>query len=404
MKLQKTAFLGILVVAGLMPAGAGVTVYEKGEKKIEIGGRIQVTYLGIDPNCSAGVNCLQDDEGQTFDSMVDSLFFRRLRLYIAGTITESWLGKIELDFGQTLNENEVQIRDAYFVFSGFKNDTSRLYIGNSKAVFGREFLNSSAALDLVERGFVGDHNFGVPDRMLGLRFDSRVAGGKLSYQLNAGSEAHDPAVARMDFESVVNNEGDFNEGWMASGRIDYHPMGYMTMSQADFTRSKSRFTVGLSGFGWRNDDDNNTYTDIDGTSLDPDKVDLSRAWGGELSLAYRGHGVSLDAEYQVVRGRTVVTDFTGGLYLNGATQLDKFGIVTGVMVLKNFLEIAAGYDVQDASNYETKYARTSLATNFYFAQKKHNLKLQLQYTMTRNFLGIDGQDQNVILASTQFKF
>lgn len=391
-----------LLLSIVHPAWAGITVYEKDDKKVEIGGRIQLEYVGVDPNCSAGVACLENDSGDTFDSYTDEMFFRRLRPYIAGTVSKNWMGKIEFDFGESLDSNEVQVKDAYFAFSGFKNDHSKLYIGNAKTVFGRELLNSSSSLVLVERGFVGDHNFGVPDRALGVRFDSRVLDGKISYQLSAGAEQHDPGVNRVDFDSVVNNATDWNEGVVVAGRIDFHPLGYMKISQGNFGRGKSKFTIGLSMFAWRNDNDNNTYTDGSGGSLNPDRADLDQATGGELSAAYRGHGVTVDAVIQRVSADTVVKDFTGGVYLNGSTDLDKFSLIGSYLFAKDFLEIVLGWQQQDASNYQDKFTRTSAGVNFYF--KGNNIKLQLEYQDTRNFIGISGQDQGVYFVSTQFMF
>jgi hypothetical protein len=400
-----TSALAVASVAAGLPALAGITVYknEKGDKKVEIGARIQVEYVGIEPRCDAGVACLEDDGGDTFDSYDDDLFFRRLRPYIAGTITEDWMGKVEVDFGESLDADEVQVKDAYFEYSGFDNEHSKLFIGNSKTVFAREFLTTSAKLVLVERGFTGDHNVGVPDRALGVRWDTGVLDDKISYQLHGGVGSHDPAVNRMDFDSPVSNQGDWNEGLVASGRIDFHPLGHVDFSQGDFDKKdRSKIVFGLGAFGWWNDGDNDTYTDAGGNATSLTKVDLDEALGYELSFGYRGHGVTIDAEYQRVSGDTVDEDFTGGIYRDGSTDLDKVSIVGSYMILQSFFEIVLGYDQQDASNYEDVYRRTTAGLNWYFNQ--HNLKLQLDYRRTENFIGLQGQDQDVVFVSTQFVF
>ncbi len=393
--------LGVIGGAAL-PVHAGITVYEEGDQKIEIGGRIQPMYLNVMPDCSSGVPCLEEDSGRVFDSSTDRLFFRRLRLHIAGTITKFWMGKIAFDFGEAEDAGEVLVKDAFFARSGYANEHSKLTIGNAKTVFSREFLNSSSALMLVERGFTGDHNFGVPDRALGVRWDSRVLDGKVSYAANLGAEHHDPAINRMDFDTPVNNASDWNEGVVAAARVDFHPFGYHEFTQADFARTEPRVTVGLSAFAWSNDDDNNTYTDPDGTSNNLEKVDLDNADGFEASFAYRGRGVSFDAEYQVVSGETVDKAFTGGLYRDGETDLEAVSIVGGYLFPENSFEVVLGWESQNADNYEDEFTRASLGLNWYL--NRHNLKFQITYRVVENFIGLRGQDQDVILASTQFKF
>ena len=87
----------IVALTAVPAADAGIVVYEEGNKKVEIGARIQLQYLNNRP-----------DEGQS----EDTVFFRRLRPYLAGTVTENWYGKLQFDFGKTLDENEVAIKDA----------------------------------------------------------------------------------------------------------------------------------------------------------------------------------------------------------------------------------------------------------------------------------------------------
>jgi len=404
MRMRVAAIFLILGTIGgvALPAHAGVTVYEKDEKKIQVGGRVQVEWVSITPDCSAGVSCLQDDSGNTFDSTFDELFLRRLRPYISGTITEHWMAKIEFDFGAAEDADEVQVKDAYFARSGYENESSKLTIGNVKTVFSREFLNSSAELIVVERGFTGDHNQGVPDRALGVRWESRVRDGKIFYAANIGGEQHDPGVNRMDFDTPVNRAVDWNEGNVAAARVDFYPLGYFKISQADFGRKSSRVAFGLSTFAWRNDGDNNTYTDASGNAINPAKVDLDNADGFEASFAYRGRGVTLDVELQTVGGETVDKAFTGGLYRDGKTDLDKFSIVAGYLFPKERFEVVVYRNGQDATNYEDTFTRTGLNLNWYLNQ--HNLKFQLTYSMVENFIGIRGQDQTTLFGSTQFKF
>ena len=66
-----------------------------------LGGRVQLQYYRADP-----------DGGES----TDDLFFRRLRPYIAGTVTENWMGKIQVDFGKAGDDDEVAVKDAYLQY------------------------------------------------------------------------------------------------------------------------------------------------------------------------------------------------------------------------------------------------------------------------------------------------
>ena len=378
------AVLLVTLLLLALPAFAGVVVYEEGDKKIEIGGRIQLQYLYSDVEDSVSI---------------DELYFRRLRPYIMGTVTKDWIGKIQFDFGKAEGSNEVAVKDAFMEYSGWKN--MKLRLGNTKMHFSRETLTSSKKQQLVERTFVGDHNFGTPDRLLGVRLNGNSESKKFTYGIGAGVASHDPAAARMDFDSPVNRDSDWNEGLQLSGRVDFHPFGYLKMSQGDFTR-KQKLTIGVGAFTWSNDDDVNTYTDDGGNSLDAGKADLDSANGVEVSFGYRNAGWSVDGEYQMVSGDTMDSTFTGGLYVSGTTDLDKYAVEGGYMMPSGKVEFVAGYDSLDADNYEDAWTRTAVGVNYFF--NEHKTKMQVTYRMSENFAGVAGEDVNTGFVQFQFVF
>jgi len=383
---RRTVLSFFWILGFALPTQAGVVVYEEGDKKIEIGARIQIQYLRIDPDGA--------------DSQ-DDFFFRRLRPYVKGTVTENWLGKIQLDFGESEESDELKIKDAYARYLGIANNT--ITLGNSKAPFSREFLASSKRQQLVERSFTGDHNFGSPARQLGVRWDGQIENKKITYAACIGAQNHDPGVNRMDFGSPVNNQSDWNQGWLGAARIDFHPLGFAKFDQADFHSEALRFNFSLAGFSWSNDEDNNSLTDpLTGLATDPDKVDLDSAVGLGVSAGLRGHGFSADAEYQQISADTVDSEFTGGLYRNGTTDLNIFAIEGGYMIPGISLELVGGWDSFDADNYQSKFERTSIGLNWYW--NKHKAKLQTTYRMVKNFLGSKGADQDVVMVQMQFVF
>lgn len=375
--------LALVPVTG---AVAGITVYEKDATKLEVGARVQIQYLQA-----------EDADGDT----PDDLFFRRLRPYIAGTVTEDWFGKFELDFGESLDTDDSQLKDAFVEYRGW--ESVKLTIGNSKTPFSREFITSSGGQQLIERTVVGDHNFGAPDRQLGIKADGRHAAGRLAWSASVGQERHDPNADRMDFDSPANDESDWNEGRLYAARVELHPLGPTPYDQADFNTDSWKFVVGVGSFVWDNDGDRNTLTDPNtGLTLDPEAVDLDEATGFELSGGVRGHGVSADIEFQKISGETVDSTFTGGLYEDGETDLDKMAVEGGYMFRNNHLELVAGWDSQDASNYETAMKRTYLGVNIYVNQ--HKAKFQGTWTMVDDFLGVGGDDRDLLQVQFQFGF
>ncbi len=377
---------GCALVASLAPpADGGIVVSDKDGKKLEIGGRIQLQYLSTD---AAG--------GDT----EDTIFFRRLRPYIAGSVTENWWGKIQFDFGKSIDGNEVAIKDAYMQYKGWNNLT--LTIGNSKTPFSREFLTSSKRQQTVERGFVGDHNFGSPDRQLGLKLEGHNASKKVTYAFAVGAEHVDPDVRRIDFDTPVNNASDWNEGLILAGRVDFHPRGFMKFDQGDFHSDEVKFNFSLAAFTWENDGDNNTLTAADGSSTSSSKADLDSAEGFEISAGLRGRGVSIDVEYDLISGDTVDPSFTGGVHQGGSTDLDKFQIEGGYMFRGNSFEIVGKWEFLDADNYQDAWEATEVGLNWFWS--KHKAKVQFTYRMGENVFGVRGDDIDSTFVQFQYVF
>jgi hypothetical protein len=367
-------------------AEAGITVFKDGDKYLKIGGRIQLQYHSEKP-----------DDGET----TDELFFRRLRPYIEGSIHEDWLGKFQWDMGGSSGDNELVVKDAYLQYKGLKGH--KVTIGNANFPFSRELLTSSKKQQLVERTFVGDHNYGTPNRNLGVHVTGGALDKKITYGVSVASASIDPDDDKLDFDTPVNKDSDFNEGWIFGGRVDLHPLGNLKMSQGDFQR-EPKFTIGVSAFVWNNDDDNNTYTDP-ATNLDTSggsKPDVHEVTGFEASTALRLYGFSLDAEYNIFDAETIDPSVTSGIWENGEADLENWAIEGGFMVLRDKLEIVGAFQSQDANGYMTEWERTSVGVNYFF--KKHDIKIQTTYRMNDNVKGVPGDDEDELFVQMQFVF
>lgn len=361
------------------PAEAGVT-YKDGDRYLKVGGRLQVQYHQVDPEAGT-------------DS--DELFFRRFRPFIEGSIHPDWKGKFQWDMGKS----DLAVKDAYMQYSGL--DAMKITVGNANFPFSRELLTSSKKQQLVERTFVGDHNYGTPDRNAGIHLTGHaIEGKKLTWGASLASANIDPDDDKLDFDTPVNIDDDFNEGWMVGGRVDFHPFGQLEMSQGDFKRDL-KATIGVGAYTWNNDDDNNTRTTA-GFADDPARPDVDSVTGMEVSGAFRGAGFSVDAEYNLFNAETVDPTVTSGIYRNGETELKNYAVEAGYMVVPSRLELVAGYQVQDADNYADEWTRTSVGANWFI--KKHDIKVQLTYRMGENLKGMNDNDEDELFVQTQYVF
>ena len=385
MQNQKVSLI-TLAVAGVIAfplAGqAGGITYKDGDKYLKVGGRIQLQYHQSKP-----------DGGET----TDDLFFRRLRPYIEGTVHKDWMGKIQFDLGKAEDGNEVAIKDAYFQYKGWSN--MKLNIGNANFPFSREFLTSSKYQQLVERTFVGDHDYGTPDRNVGLHLTGNNGSKKITYGASATVASIDPDNSKLDFDTPVNRNDDFNDGFMVGGRVDWHPFGYLKFSQGDFER-KTKATIGVAAYSWSNDEDNNN-NDSTAACATGGKCDVDSVTGVEISGAFRAAGFSVDAEYNSFDAETSLAGITDGIYKNGKTTLTNASIEGGYMFGQT-IELVAGYQTQDADGYATAWNRTSVGANWFL--KKHDVKFQLSYRMGENLDGEENNDEDEVFLQGQYVF
>jgi hypothetical protein len=130
---------------------------------------------------------------------------------------------------------------------------------------------------------------------------------------------------------------------------------------------------------------------------------VDEATGFEISGAYRGHGISIDAEYNIFKTELVDDSFTGGIYEDGETDLENWAIEGGYMFSGNMFEIGAGYQSQDADNYDEEWTRTSFFVNW-FITKNHDIKTQFTYRIGENKDGVNNNDVDEVFLQAQYVF
>jgi phosphate-selective porin OprO/OprP len=370
----RSLLVSSLIILVLSFSAVAAVKYEDSEGRwLKIGARVQLQYRQVDPASGPST---------------DEMLFRRLRPHIKGSGGDDWAAKIQWDMGNST----IDLRDAYISHTGW--DWGTLYIGNFYTPFSRESLTSSKKLQLVERSIVASHNFGVTDRQAGLHLEGNALG-TITWAASLAKAAVDPDNSRVDFDTVVslNSEDDWSEGELICGRVDYHPLGIMYRSQGDFD-GDFKFTVGVAGYTWQNDGDN--------LDAERDKKDLDSATGLEVSGGLRGGGFSVDVEYGSITAELMESAITDGLYEDSETTIEHYAIKGGYMILPERIEIAAGYDSQDADGYETEWTSTSIGANYFV--DKHNIKYQVTYRMGENAAGERGNDFDTLFVQAQYVF
>jgi hypothetical protein len=364
----------LTIVAMLLPlsAYAGGYKFSDGDKFLEVGARIQLQYKVDDPAAGA---------------RTDDIFFRRLRVRVAGSMHKDWKGQVEWDMGKASGDNEVSVKETWMQYSGWTNMT--LKIGNSSFPFSREFMTPYTRQQLVERTFVGDLNYGTPDKNVGLHLRGQNGDKKITYRASASIGSVQSDSAKLRFNTPVNDLTDYADGYMIGGRVDYHPLGFVKFMQGDFS-GKTRFTIGAAAYAWNNDGD-----------LVVNAEDVDSITALEISGAFRSHGFSIDAQYNNFDSELVDVTQTDGLYRNGKTTLNNAAIEGGYM-FDNKIELVAGYQSQDADNYASSWNRTSVGANWFI--KGNDIKVQLTYRMGENLDGVSGKDKDEIFLQTQFDF
>lgn len=360
-------------------ASAGVK-YTDGDKYIKLGGRIQLQYHQVDP-----------DDGDS----ADTLLFRRFRPYIEGSVHKDWMGKFQWDMGKST----FAVKDAYMAYTGL--DRVDIVVGNHNFPFSRELLTSSKKQQLVERTFVGDHNYGTPDRQAGIHLLGNALEKKMAWGASVCIGAVDPSTKKIDFDTVVQTSygDDWSQGVMTGARVDFFPLGQMKFSQGDF-KKEVKIGLGFAAFSWQNDDDNLA---VDRGDDDTERVDdVDYVTGIEVSAALRGYGISIDVEYNSFDSELTIPGVTSGLYEDSKTTLENYAVEAGYMISALNLEIVAGYENQDADNYAEAWTRVSGGVNYYF--KKHDIKMQTTYRMGESKDGKEDADSDEIFIQCQYVF
>jgi hypothetical protein len=406
---MKCWLLALVVAAAIGTSAAAQTAKDEypfessdGSRWLDFGILVEVQYRGNDAQYgSSGV--LGDPEQS------DQVFLRRLRPTIFGGINEDWEGVIQMDFGAGADGlvYDTTVRWVNFQYVGVED--AHLTFGSFKHFFSREFLTLGPHLQQIERTFAGNNDYGNPSYTIGLGWDHLVADRKLGYALSIGAENHDQDAYQMSFRSPANASTGSNQGFAVAGRVDYYPFGQLpytpqfllgpnALNRGDFHTDAWQLMVSAAGYAWHNDGDSNPYV----AAPDPNFVDLEGSYGLELSGGVRGFGWSGDIEYQNIHGNTEDGGFTGGLYRNGDTELDKFTVNGGYMAFANEVELNAGWSYFDATNFPEAMNTYMLGVNWFV--DGYSVRFSTTYRWNTSVNGIGGNDEDEFRVQGQFSW
>ncbi len=160
----------------------------------------------------------------------DRFFFRRARIYVAGSFAEDFDFKAELDLqGNTLGAGTGQLARANEIFINWhKYSFANVRFGQLKPAFGSEALASDTKLLTIERSLSSDRL--ADGRQLAVAVAGDLGGKHVSYLA---------IVANGNGSNVSAND---NSGWQKSARVTYTPIA----------TAEDRLVLGVDGL-WTRD-------------------------------------------------------------------------------------------------------------------------------------------------------
>ena len=123
-----------------------------------------------------------------------------------------------------------------------------------------------------------------------------------------------------------------------------HPLGEVPRAQSDFGRGALTVVAAVAAYSWRSGEGE--------PRQQAGTVDADHVRGLEFSGGVRGHGVSIDAEFEHIAAAAMDRDVTLGLYVDGRAAIDKMSVEGGYMVIPRRLEPLLGFDTASSPSYD----------------------------------------------------
>ncbi len=350
--------------------GTGLT-FQTADKNYKMRMRLRGQFLAnyINPDG-------EDDEGLGFR-------VRRLRITWDGNAFAPWMKyKIQYDFGRT-----GELKDMKLSFA--KNKAFVPTVGQYKVPFNREVLNSSSALQVVDRSIITDY----------FEYDRDIGGGVYGL-LGGGMVRYDLGVFQGEGANQKNDKGDTGMLW--AGRVQASVIGGKAKSVKENFAKRPTLMVGaaVAGIDVEDGSDGNIGIPSGERELESGTVTSFTA-----DVNYRDPRFNLTGEYI---GRWANSD-EGGV----DTAYDQgFRVQGGFFLLPKRVELASRYamvvfddgaNVVGGNDLDNVWAFTQ-GLNYYFSGN-HKWKVQLDYTFQReeDLAGAES-DESIVRAQIQTYF
>ena len=320
---------------------------QNAEFQLSMGGRLQARYSFLD----------KDSGGQDASEWK----IRRMKFWMSGyayTKDLTYLVQTEL----TSSSTNKFIEHAYLDYK--IADEAQVLVGQTKVPFGRQWLNSSGALQFVDRSAVSD--FFRPGYDTGMKFHGKVAQGLVNYDLGwYGGKG----------QGVVTTDNNNALGF----RVTIDPLGNMAYGEADLTDTAqplvsfgfNYFYDVLSKTGNTTMVTNNLNIGLissitNSNNFDTaEKVDLKLA-GFDAAIKWRGFfGLG---EYFVGRAQGVNSD--------GDIRARGYLAQAGYCIIPKTLEVAVRYGYIDPNKDKSDDLRKEVGAAVSYYIFAHNLKVQ----------------------------
>ena len=356
--------------------GKGFTFTSPDEKfQLSMGGRLQARYSFLD----------QDSASQD----ISEWKIRRMKLWMRGyAYTKNLTYLLQTDTTQSSNNKFIE--HAYLDYKLV--DAFQVLVGQTKIPFGRQWLNSSANLQFVDRAAVSD--FFRPGYDIGVKLHGKIAKGVVNYDIGwYGGKG----------QGVTSTDNNNSFGV----RVTVDPLGNLAYGETDLDDTvKPLVSFGASYFHDRigktaattlvNNNLNigflSSATSANGFAT-TEKIDIDLA-GLDAALKWRGfYGLG---EYLVGQAKGADSD--------AEIRAHGFLAQAGYCIIPQKLEVALRYGYIDPNRDKPNNLRREFggAVSYYFFS--HNMKLQADVSKIHDDASTTNEDMMQYRIQTQIIF